>query len=54
MSGKMTVKDIKDKLDDDTLDLSLCDLEEVPVREIVSTYMNEFSKSNNIFHQLWS
>lgn len=35
MSGKLTVKDIKDKLDDDTLDLSLCDLEEVPVKEIV-------------------
>ncbi|XP_031783610.1 leucine-rich repeat-containing protein 59 [Nasonia vitripennis] len=34
MTGKMTLKDIKDKLDDDTLDLSLCDLEEVPVKEI--------------------
>lgn len=37
MSGKLTAKDIKDKLEDDTLDLSLCDLEEVPVKEIVSS-----------------
>ncbi|XP_033221426.1 leucine-rich repeat-containing protein 59-like [Belonocnema kinseyi] len=30
----MTKMNVKDKLQDDTLDLSLCDLEEVPVREI--------------------
>lgn len=35
MSGKLTAKEIKDKLDNDTLDLSLCDLDEVPVKEIV-------------------
>lgn len=27
---------VKDKLEDDTLDLSFCDLQEVPIREIVS------------------
>lgn len=27
---------VKDKLQDETLDLSLCDMEEVPVKEIVS------------------
>lgn len=32
----MSAKEVRDKLDDDTLDLSLCDLEEVPVKEIVS------------------
>ncbi|KAJ8667980.1 hypothetical protein QAD02_009643 [Eretmocerus hayati] len=34
MSGKLTAKDIKDKLNDGNLDLSLCDLAEVPVKEI--------------------
>ena len=38
MSGKLTVKDIKNKLQDDTLDLSLCDLEDVPVKEIVCIF----------------
>lgn len=33
MTGKMN---LRDKLDDDTLDLSLMDLETVPVKEIVS------------------
>lgn len=36
MTVKLKLKDVKDKLKDDTLDLSLCDLEEVPVREIAS------------------
>lgn len=35
----MTVKiKIKDKLEDNTLDLSFCDLQEVPIREIVSPF----------------
>ena len=34
---KMSKMNVKDKLQDETLDLSLCDLEEVPVREIVSS-----------------
>lgn len=38
MTVKLKLKDVKDKLREDTLDLSLCDLEEVPVREIVSLY----------------
>jgi hypothetical protein len=29
---------LKDRLNDDTLDLSLCDLETVPVKEIVILY----------------
>ena len=29
------LKNLKDKLEDDTLDLSLCDIEQVPVKEIV-------------------
>ncbi|KAG5308190.1 LRC59 protein, partial [Acromyrmex insinuator] len=36
MTVKLKLKDVKDKLKEDTLDLSLCDLEEVPVREIAS------------------
>lgn len=36
MTIKLKLKDVKDKLKDDTLDLSLCELEEVPVREIAS------------------
>ncbi|KYN36567.1 Leucine-rich repeat-containing protein 59 [Trachymyrmex septentrionalis] len=36
MTIKLKLKDVKDKLREDTLDLSLCDLEEVPVREIAS------------------
>ncbi|KAL0117160.1 hypothetical protein PUN28_010181 [Cardiocondyla obscurior] len=36
MTIKLKLKDVRDKLKDDTLDLSLCDLEEVPVREIAS------------------
>ncbi len=33
---------LKDRLNDDTLDLSLCDLESVPVKEIVK-YKRIFS-----------
>ncbi|KYN15721.1 PREDICTED: leucine-rich repeat-containing protein 59 [Trachymyrmex cornetzi] len=36
MTVKLKLKDVKDKLKEDALDLSLCDLEEVPVREIAS------------------
>lgn len=36
MTNKLKLKDVKDKLKDDTLDLSLCELKEVPVREIAS------------------
>lgn len=39
MTNKLKLKDVKDKLKDDTLDLSLCELKEVPVREIVSDYL---------------
>lgn len=38
MTIKLKLKDVKDKLKDETLDLSLCELEEVPVREIVSDF----------------
>lgn len=31
----MNLKNVKNRLKDETLDLSLCDLKEVPVREIV-------------------
>lgn len=31
---------IKDKLEDEILDLSWCDLQEVPIREIVSLKLN--------------
>lgn len=33
--SKMNLKNVKNRLKDETLDLSLCDLKEVPVREIV-------------------
>lgn len=36
MTVKLNLKNIKDKLKDNSLDLSLCELKEVPVREIVS------------------
>ncbi|XP_072743771.1 uncharacterized protein [Anoplolepis gracilipes] len=36
MTVKLKLKDVKDKLKENSLDLSLCELEEVPVREIVS------------------
>ncbi|GAB1861257.1 Leucine-rich repeat protein soc-2 homolog [Camponotus japonicus] len=36
MTVQLKLKDVKDKLKDDTLDLSLYELEEVPVREIAS------------------
>ncbi|EFN79052.1 Leucine-rich repeat-containing protein 59 [Harpegnathos saltator] len=36
MTVKLNLKNIKDKLKDNNLDLSLCDLKEVPVREIAS------------------
>lgn len=36
----MTKINVKDKLQDETLDLSLCDIEEVPVKEIVSININ--------------
>ena len=34
--GAVSVKALRDKLDDDVLDLSLMQLEEVPVKEMVS------------------
>lgn len=45
MTIKLKLKDVKDKLKEDTLDLSLCDLEEVPVREIVSLLFFFFYKA---------
>ncbi|XP_014474281.1 PREDICTED: leucine-rich repeat-containing protein 59 [Dinoponera quadriceps] len=36
MTVKLNLKNIKDKLKDNSLDLSLCELKEVPVREIAS------------------
>ncbi|XP_058790567.1 leucine-rich repeat-containing protein 59-like isoform X2 [Phymastichus coffea] len=48
MSGKLTVKDIKDMLDGDTLDFSLCNLEEVPVKEIATVKrFSHLDLSNN-------
>lgn len=44
MTVKLKLKDVKDKLKDDSLDLSLCDLEEVPVREIVSDFPSFYIK----------
>ncbi len=39
MSGTNKKKiNVKDKLDEDHLDLSMCDLVTVPVKEIVSQY----------------
>ncbi|XP_014209750.1 leucine-rich repeat-containing protein 59 [Copidosoma floridanum] len=49
MTKKWTVKDIKDKLDEDVLDLSLCDLDEVPVKEIAQVKrFTELDLSNNV------
>lgn len=41
---KLNIKNIKDKLDEDNLDLSICDLKEVPVKEIVR--FNQFFYSS--------
>lgn len=53
MPVKMNMKSVKDRLKDETLDLSLCDLEEVPVREIAAvrkaTYLD---LSNNLLVSL--
>ena len=46
----MTKLNVKDKLQDETLDLSLCDLEEVPVRDIVSKH-SAFSGLNLLLKQ---
>lgn len=35
---KLTVKEIKEKLTDDALDLSMCGLDTVPVKEIVRKF----------------
>ncbi|CAB0029373.1 unnamed protein product [Trichogramma brassicae] len=48
MPGKLSAKDIKDKLFDDNLDLSLCELEDVPVREIaIARRFSILDLSNN-------
>ncbi|KAG7211159.1 hypothetical protein KM043_010483 [Ampulex compressa] len=45
----MNLKSVKDRLKDETLDLSLCDLKEVPVREIVSVRKaTNLDLSNNL------
>jgi len=51
MTVQLKLKDIKDKLKDDTLDLSLYELEEVPVREIVSdsSSLKKKKKKTDIF-----
>jgi hypothetical protein len=36
---KFSKEDLKDKLDGNELDLSLCNLSKVPVREIVSAFL---------------
>lgn len=38
MPQKMSEKKIKDSLKNDTLDLSYCELQEVPVQKIVSAF----------------
>jgi hypothetical protein len=37
---KLNLKDIKERITDDSLDLSVCSLEAVPVKEIVSYCKN--------------
>ncbi|XP_031840470.2 leucine-rich repeat-containing protein 59 [Nomia melanderi] len=49
----MNLKNIKDRLKDDTLDLSLCDLKEVPVREIATVKKaRNLDLSNNLLAAL--
>lgn len=38
MTRKLSKEEIKDKFDGEELDLSLCNLAKVPVREMVSKY----------------
>ncbi|XP_076623673.1 uncharacterized protein LOC143343055 [Colletes latitarsis] len=50
---KLNLKNIKDRLKDETLDLSLCDLKEVPVREIaVVKKATHLDLSNNLLVSL--
>lgn len=49
MAAKLNLKNVKDKLKDDTLDLSFCELKEVPVREIVSENLFSISPLTNYF-----
>lgn len=39
MTRKLSKEEIKDKFDGEELDLSLCNLAKVPVREMVSVYI---------------
>lgn len=49
MPLKMNLKGVKDRLKDETLDLSLCDLKEVPVREIAAVRKaSHLDLSNNL------
>ncbi|XP_033331110.1 leucine-rich repeat-containing protein 59 [Megalopta genalis] len=49
----MNLRNIKDKLKDETLDLSLCDLKEVPVREIATVKKaTHLDLSNNLLVSL--
>ena len=38
MTRKLSKEEIKDKLDGEELDLSLCNLAKVPIREMVSIF----------------
>lgn len=38
MTRKLSKEEIKDKLDGEELDLSLCNLAKVPIREMVSVF----------------
>lgn len=50
---KSNLKNIKDRLKDETLDLSLCDLKEVPVREIAAVKKaTHLDLSNNLLVSL--
>lgn len=49
----MNLRNVKDRLKDDTLDLSLCDLKEVPVREIATVKKaTHLDLSNNLLVSL--
>lgn len=53
MPAKMNLKNVKGRLKDETLDLSLCDLEEVPVREIAAVRKASYlDLSNNLLVSL--
>lgn len=39
MTRKLSKEEIKDKFDGEELDLSLCNLAKVPVREMVSVFL---------------